>query len=100
MAKMLVQPALMNFVDMITGEGDFNMTLEQYKVKEMSGVIGKTLADLNVRQKTGALILGMQHSESQRTDLNPNPHQALKEQDLLFVLGTVPQLIKFKQTYS
>jgi len=63
MAKIITQPSLVDFVDMITGQGKFQLSLEQVDCEHENGLVGKTLKELDVRSKVGVLVLGMQDSE-------------------------------------
>lgn len=98
MAKVLTKPALMNFVDLITGQGQNHLNLEQVNCEETPALIGKTLRELNIRMKTGVLVLGMQYADG-RFQLNPNANEVIDPSEKLFIIGTEEQLEKFRAEY-
>lgn len=98
MAKVITQPDLMDFVDMITGQGQFQLKLEQINCFEQNALVGHTLKDLNIRSHTGVLVLGMQ-DDSGHFELNPSADRVIRSQDKLFILGTREQLNTFTKSF-
>lgn len=56
---------------------------------------GKTLADLKVRSKYGINVIGIRGMEN--VNINPNPTEKLKEEDVLIVLGHNAELKKLRE---
>jgi voltage-gated potassium channel len=98
MANLLTRPALMEFVEMVSGEGSSHFHLEIFTCAHHEGLIGKTLAELNVRSRTGATIIGLK-SGKRHVELNPPANKVLEPEDKLFVLGEDKQLEWFKKIY-
>ena len=99
MAKMLTKPALIDFVDMITGEGDMDMHLEVVDCSVYRNLVGRTLAELHIRKKTGVLVLGFQGAEA-KLELNPPPDRMVSKESKLFILGKTEQLATFRSFFS
>ena len=99
MAKLLTKPALMNFVDLITGQGQNNLNLEQIDCEKNTRLIGKTLRELNIRQKTGVLVLGLQDQKG-HFQLNPNANEKIDPSEKLFIIGTSDQIEKFRAEFT
>lgn len=98
MANLITRPALMEFVEMVSGEGSSHFHLEIFTCAHHEGLIGKTLAELNVRSRTGATIIGLK-SGKRHVELNPPANKILEPDDKLFVLGEDKQLEGFKKVY-
>ncbi len=98
MANLLTRPALMEFVEMVSGEGSSHFHLEIFTCAHHASLVGKTLAELNVRSRTGATIIGMK-SGKQHVELNPPANKILEPEDKLFVLGEDKQIEVFKNIY-
>jgi CPA2 family monovalent cation:H+ antiporter-2 len=66
------------------------VVLEVYQVKPGSALEGQTLAEADLRSKTGAMVLAIQ-AES-RVNANPPPSTRFKAGDGVLLLGTAEQL--------
>lgn len=98
MANQLTRPSLMEFVDIITGEGNPDLHLEEFCCEDHPSLINKTLAELKIRSETGVLVLGLKQG-GRNIVLNPQAQRPLEPHDRLFVLGTYSQLGKFRKRY-
>lgn len=98
MVNLITKPALMEFIEMITGEGNPDLHLEEIPCTNYPNLEGKTLLELNIRSRTGVLVIGYKRGES-HVQLNPPAEIPLKPSDRLFVLGTNAQLLMFRKLY-
>lgn len=98
MANLITRPALMEFMDLITGEGNDNLNLEVVECKGHPQLTGKTLIDLNVRSQTGAIVIGIKSGE-QSVELTPSANRRLDADDRLFILGNADELLRFRKLY-
>ena len=98
MARVLTKPALIDFIDLITGQGNFNMNLEEVDCKENDRYLGKSLRELDIRSKTGALVLGSQSPEG-NFELNPSADLKLVPGLKLFVIGKEENLAAFRREF-
>lgn len=98
MANMLTRPALVEFLDLVSGEGNSDLHLEGILCKNHPGIIGKTLAELHIRSRTGVLVLGFKRGQ-QKVELNPPVQDKIREEDRLFVMGTDEQLAAFRKLF-
>ena len=98
MAKIMTQPALVDFVDMITGQGQFHMQLEEISCANQSLLLGKSFRELNIRSKVGVLVLGIQDGTG-KFELNPSADKKLEEGDRIFILGSESQVSAFRKQY-
>ena len=98
MTNVLTRPALNEFVELITGEGNPNLHLEVILCADHKYLVGKTLAELHIRSRTGALVLGFKRG-NKSVELNPPATDKIREEDRLFLMGTDDELKKFKELY-
>ncbi|MEM6343134.1 MAG: potassium channel protein [Bacteroidota bacterium] len=99
MANVLTRPALVEFLEMVSGDSRVNkLHLEVVSCEAHDMLVGKTLAELNLRSKTGVLVLGRK-TANLPVELNPSAHKQLDSKDRLFIIGTNEQLHQFRETY-
>ncbi len=98
MANLITRPALTEFMDMVTGEGNPDIHLEMFLCIDQEKLIGQTLADLHVRARTGAVVIGYKRSD-RNVELNPPVHRMIESEDRMFVLGTVAQIESFREMF-
>lgn len=99
MANLLTRPALVEFVELISGEDNSHFELDVIECNLFPALLGKSPDELNIRRQTGVLVLGAQHGEGSIT-LNPNIQQKISADDRLFIIGTAAQLEAFRRIYA
>lgn len=57
--------------------------------------VGKSLVELKIRSRYGLNVIGIRGLDS--VNINPEPEEKLKEEDILIVLGQNTQLMKMRQ---
>lgn len=95
MVNQLTRPTLMEFIDLISGEGNPDLHLEEVACSNHPKLLGKTLFELKIRSETGALVLGLKRG-GQSIELNPRANVPLDGDDRLFILGTEAQFGRFR----
>jgi voltage-gated potassium channel len=98
MVNLITRPALVEFVEMVSGQSGLDFHLEVISCANHDQLIGKTIAELNVRSRTGATIIGLKHGD-ERVQLSPPAHLKLTEEDRLFLLGKDSQLEAFQEIF-
>ncbi len=100
MASLVMKPDVIEFVDIITGQGEETISLEEITFENMSEDLqNKTLKDLEIRNKFGANIIGYK-TENGEYVINPSADTKIIPKAKIFVLGSLEQLAKFKQHIS
>lgn len=96
MANIAIDPQIMDFIDSNLGtkDGDF-LKIEQFELSDKNDWHGKTLKELDIRQKSGVTIIGIIRDND--TNLNPFGEFELKSKDQLVAIGTKDQLMKFNE---
>ncbi len=90
LAHLILSPEVVDFFDTVIRRDEESLNLEGIKVPHGAEVIGKTLASLEVLEKTGASILVILRDKN----VLPNPDQetVLRGGDQLLALGTAEEL--------
>lgn len=100
MASLVMKPDVMEFIDNITAEGGNNISLEEISFTNMPDALkDKTLKDLEIRNKSGANIIGFKTATGEYI-VNPSADTRIIANSKLFVLGTPEQIKVLKQLLS
>ncbi|HEY3374078.1 MAG TPA: potassium channel protein [Candidatus Aquicultor sp.] len=91
MASIMLRPLVSDYLDVVTFGDGLQYRLEEYVVSPSSTIKGKSLADADVRQKTGALVLAIKRTTGE-FNTNPSPDTTIESGDHIVVLGTQNQL--------
>lgn len=97
MAKLVHQPDVVEFLEYILLQKTQDVSLEEISCKRLAQrFVGKSIADLKVREVSGANIIGIKISGA-RYVFNPDPKMILSRNDELFVLGNPTQINRLKE---
>ena len=91
MAAFVLQPNVAEFLDVVMHDGSMEFRLEELTMSDASPLIGLTLRDAHVRDRTGALVLALRHPDGLFTT-NPAPESVLAAGQVLIAIGTADQL--------
>lgn len=92
MATLVTRPDVLEFLDYITGK--INIRLEEILYSNLNDRLkGKSIRELEIRNKTGANIIGFKTGDGDYI-VNPEPDTVMKPDAKLFVLGTQEQVSK------
>lgn len=95
MAALVTKPDVLEFIDHITGR--INIRLEEILFSSLpANMRNKSIRDLEIRNKTGANIIGFKTSDGEYV-INPPPDTIMMQDAKLFVLGTQEQVTRFKE---
>jgi voltage-gated potassium channel len=86
MALTALRPAVVDFVNLATSAMHLELAMEQVRIEPDSVLAGQTLIGANMRQRYGAIVVGIQRA-SGRMEFNPEPDTAMHAGDHLVVLG-------------
>lgn len=76
-----------------------DLVIEWYKVEPNSKCVGRTIGELQIRQKTGATIIAVVDTNGKQR-VNPGPDQSIKADAVLVVSGERHQIKALKQMIS
>jgi len=97
MAKLVLQPDILEFLDQILLQKDHEVKLEEISCLDLRDkFLAKSIKELNIRDKSGANIIGLKNSQGTYI-YNPSPDIALFSDVHIFVFGTPVQIKKLKK---
>ncbi|MDQ3108281.1 MAG: potassium channel protein [Bacteroidota bacterium] len=100
MASLVLKPDVIEFIDYITGQGGPDINLEEITFNNLPEQLrNKTIRDLEIRNKSGANIVGFKKGNGEYV-INPDPDTQLIPDGKLFVLGTPEQIGRLKELLS
>jgi voltage-gated potassium channel len=92
MAKLVHQPDVVEFLEYILLQKTQDVILEELSCRKMAQQwVGKSIADMKIRENSGANIIGIKTGGA-RYVFNPDPEMILSRNDQLFVLGNRKQI--------
>jgi len=98
MASLVMKPDVVEFIDYITGVS-VDINLEEITFEKLpESLQNKTIRELEVRNKSGANIIGFKTAQGEYI-INPSPETMLIPNAKLFVLGTSEQIKKLKEIF-
>jgi voltage-gated potassium channel len=96
LASLATQPLIVDFLDIVTrGEKEIEFRLEEFDVPEDSFIADRTIGELRIGEKTGAMILATRNKEG-TFDTTPSANDHLRAGDTLIVLGTREQITRLE----
>jgi len=100
MASLVLKPDVVEFVDVLTVRGDLDFHLDEISGEELQDEIyGKTIRELEIRNKFGANIVGFKTSEGQYI-INPSPDTIIKPDSKIFILGSHEQINNLRKEFK
>jgi voltage-gated potassium channel len=100
MAKLVLKPQVAAFLDVVsaaTGGPDFQF--EEIEVPSDCDGAGQSIADLRVREKTGAMIVALRKRDG-AFDTTPTPDVRLEIGDVMIAVGTPDELRSLEELFA
>ena len=93
MAYSLLRPHVVSFLDCVISDAGIELRLEQAAIKPGSPLVGQTLAEARIPQRTGLIVLGLRRAGQAGPPVyNPGPEMRLEAGDVMIVLGRSEQV--------
>jgi len=86
LAQMALRPAVVDFFELATRSGNLELAIEQVAIDAGSALAGRSIVDVNVRQKFGLVVVGIQRVGG-KMEFNPPGDAVMQAGDQLVVLG-------------
>jgi voltage-gated potassium channel len=97
LASLATHPLIVDFLDVVTrGEKGIEFRLEEFRVPEESFIADKTIGDLRIGERTGAMVLAARN-QAGRFDTTPSASDQISAGDTLLVLGTREQVTRLER---
>jgi voltage-gated potassium channel len=104
MASMLVRPQVVSFLDVVTRGDGLSLRIEQVRIPANSALADHTLAEAQLRQKTGLIVIAVRRMDQREEEgeliYNPGPDAVVRSGDVLIVLGSQEQIDKLVRAVS
>ncbi len=91
MAALATRPVISDFLDMVTHGGELEFRLHEVPIPKDSSLIRKTLAEAEIRSRSGAMVLAI-HKADSTFELQPHASSTINNGDTLVVIGTQEQI--------
>lgn len=100
MARLITQPSVIEFLNILSGAGTNSLKLEDIMYDELQEPYrNKTLRELNIRQHTGATVIGFRH-QSERFTFNPPGDLKFEAGDTMIIVGAERNIEAFRSYYT
>lgn len=100
MAKLVAQPDVVEFIDLILLQSIDSVRLEQISCHNMASyLVGKSISELDIRNQSGATVMGLKRKDNSYL-INPGADIPISSTDRLFALGTRSQIDQLIKTIS
>lgn len=92
MAVYALQPDVAEFLDVVMHDEDLDFRIKEIHVSQSSPLVGRTVAELDARERTGALLLAIRREAGQSFEPHPPNELVLPAGSVLIALGTEVEL--------
>lgn len=99
MAKLSLKPQVAAFLEIVSTHGGPELRFEEIEVTAACGQAGRTIRELRVRSRTGALVVGLRKRDG-TFDTTPDPDTVLEEGDVLIAVGTNDELSALEELFA
>jgi voltage-gated potassium channel len=97
LAALATQTLVVDFLDIVTrGEEGIEFRLEEFMVPEKSPIANRSIGELRIGERTGAIILATRNQEG-KFDTTPSATDRISAGDTLIILGTREQITCLNQ---
>lgn len=99
MASVLVRPHLVNLVDVMDSNQEMLLEMSEFPIGDNENLSGKSIANVNLKRNTGALILAVRHGDG-RVLFNPDSDYLIRGDDTLIIMGEPEQISRVDQLFN
>jgi voltage-gated potassium channel len=99
MAALAAKPVTSDFLDLVTHGGELEFRLHEVAIPANSPLNRKTLAEAEIRDRSGALVLAI-HKAGGSFELQPRASSIMDPGDTLVVIGTQEQIESLEKMVS
>lgn len=99
MANLMLRPQVTAFLDVVTTAGGPEFRFEEIEVTRACGQSGKTIRALRLRERTGAMVIGLRKQDG-TFDTTPDPDAVLDEGDVMIAVGSDGELRALEEIFA
>ncbi len=96
MATLVLKPQVSAFLDAASVAGGQDLQFEEIEVTQGCEAAQQSIADLHVRERTGALIIALRRHDGS-FDTTPDPEVVLEAGDVMIAVGTAEELRRLEE---
>jgi voltage-gated potassium channel len=100
LTTLVLKPGFVDFIDLFSRTFARDLQMEQSIVPPGNSLVGKTLAGLDLRKKTGGLMVLAVEREDGQIILHPTGDLELRENDRILIMGSEAQIERYRKEYS
>jgi voltage-gated potassium channel len=97
MAALMLKPLVSDYLEIVTGGGELEFRVEEFRLTATCCSIGQSIEDLAVRKRTGATILAVRHASTGAFDTNPSPELRLQPGDMIIAIGMPVEITRLEE---
>jgi len=98
MASEMIRPTVVNFLDVMLREKNAALRVEEVAIPAGSSLLGQTLQESRIVQKTGLLVVALRDPDSPGTfRFNPPATTPIRAHEILIVIGNADQILKLRE---
>lgn len=99
MGMAILKPTVIEFLDLAVHCAEFDLSVEQYEIRDMSILVGKNLKEVGIRELTGATLLAVKR-KADGVMSSVHPDYVFQKGDLVVALGSSESLNKLEAMVS
>lgn len=100
MASLVIKPDLIEFMDLINGQGEDTISLDEITCSKTSNCfLNKSISEIKALNKSGVNIIGFKSANGNYV-INPDDSTIIYENCKLFILGSTDQITNFKNNLN
>jgi voltage-gated potassium channel len=99
MANLTLKPQVTAFIDVVTSAAGADLRFEEIEVPPDWGQAGKTIGELRIRGKTGAVIVAVRQRDG-HFETTPDPDLPLEAGDVMIAAGTDEELSALDELFK
>jgi voltage-gated potassium channel len=99
MATLVLRPQVAAFLDVVSVTGGADLLYEEIIVTKASGKAGRTIRELRIRHKTGAVIVALRKQDG-TFDTTPDPDAVLDDGDVMIAAGSSDELRRLEELFA
>ena len=97
MVSEMFRPSVTTFLDRMLNDERNVTRVEEVTIRAGSELVGKTLMDAHIPQKTGLLIAAIRKEGTESFITNPGADQSIDENDVLIIMGAIDNIIRLRE---
>jgi voltage-gated potassium channel len=99
MANLMIKPQVSAFLNVVSGAGGSDLSIEQIDVQEGCGGVGKSIRELRVQERTGAYIAAVRRRDGS-FDTRPAADLVLDEGDVIVGVGRPEEIRALEELFA